>query len=351
MFDSSWDSFLKPLRPHARVILWSALGCALAGYLIAFAVPKRYTARASMLPPSEDQVGLSMSSLLRGLTIPGVRVPLTVTPSDMVQSVLESDRLLGAVSRRVDIQRVYGQKDSLDAIEKLRKKARFKVTQLGVVEVRVEAPTAKDAANLANAFVTELDQFTRTQRMSRGHRTRTFIEKRLADIKVRLDSLQTSVANYQRTHHAAAPSVGLGSSLEASARMVAERMNLQFQLELARTYASENSEEVKSLETRLSTLDRQLDKLPPVGMELAAMMRDLKAHEQAYAFLTAQYEDARIEEARDVVTVEVLDPAVPPRKPSFPRKRLFAAGGLAVGLLTSIGWALAQDRRFPKPPA
>ena len=48
---------------------------------------------------------------------------------------------------------------------------------------------------------------------------------------------------------------------------------------------------------RLSALDKELDRLPPVGMEMSRLMRDLKAYEQSFAFLTAQYEDARIEEA------------------------------------------------------
>ncbi len=338
MLDSSWGDTLRPLRPHLRFVIWNTLLVTALGILLAVVLPRKYTATATILPPSEEQTGLSMSSLLRGLTIPGVRTPLTVTPSDMVLSVLDSDRIRSAVARRIDPRTVYGIKDSLDAREKLRKNSRFSVTPLGLVEVRVVAPTAQNAADLCNSYIEELDRFTRSQRMTRGHRVRVFIEQRVADERAILDSLGKSVSAFQKANRAAPLSPSAATSVDASARLYAERLNARFQLDLARTYASDNSQEVRTLETRLEALDKQLDQLPHAGMEMARMTRDLKAHEQAYGFLTAQYEDARIEEARDVVAFDVLDRAVPPRKASWPRKRYFGLGAFAIGLLGSLAW-------------
>ncbi|HVP37838.1 MAG TPA: GNVR domain-containing protein [Candidatus Saccharimonadales bacterium] len=341
MLDPSWGDLLRPFRPHWKTLLLNCVACALAGLLLAVVLPKRYTALATILPPSEEQTGMSIASLLRGIVVPGVRVPQAVTASDMVQSVLESARLRAAVAARLDPREVYGIRDSLDALEKLRSRSRFMVTPLGVIEVRVEAPRPKDAAELANDFVDELDRFLRTQRMTRGHRTRVFVESRLAGVRANVDSLLQELANYQQRHHAPALGPAATSATETGAHAYADRMNLEFQLELARSYATENSQEVKLLEARLAAMDKELDRLPPLGRETARLMRDLKAYEQAFTYLTAQYEDARIEEARDVVTLDVLDTATPPRKPSWPRKRYFAAGGLLIGVLGSLGWVMA----------
>lgn len=342
MLDSSWGEFFRPLRPHAKVFVWNSVACAVAGLLLALVLPKAYTARATILPPSEEQTGLSMSSLLRGITIPGVRVPLNITPSDMVQSVLDSDRVRAAIGRKLDPRVIYGIRDSADAMDRLRKQTTVRVTSLGVVEISVTAPGSESSARLANAYVDELDRFTRTQRMSRGHRARVFIERRLADVRVRLDSLMHEMSGFQSRSHAPAMSPTLNSSVETAARLSADRMNMEFQLDLARSYAAENSEEVRGYLARIEALDKELDRLPSLGMETARLLRDLKAHEQTFAFLTAQYEDARIEEARDVMSIEVLDPATPPRKPSFPRKRFFVLGGLTIGILGSLAWALSN---------
>jgi tyrosine-protein kinase Etk/Wzc len=339
--EKSWSDLLRPFRPYWRVLLANCLAFALAGYLVALVIPKRYTARTSILPPSEEQTGLSISSLLRGIMVPGVRVPQAVTASDMVQALLESDRLRVAVGRRIDPRKVYGIRDSIDAYEKLRRRAHFKVTQLALIEIRVDAPTAGDAAALANTYVEELDRFVRTQRMSRGHRTRVFVEHRLADVRANLDSAQAVLSRYQQRHHAPALGTAATTAVESMARLYADRMSLQFQLELARSYAAENSQEVRLLEARLAAMDKELDRLPPMGMEMGRLLRDVKVLEAAFTYLTAQYEDARIDEARDVMALEVLDTAAPPSKASWPRKRYFAAGGLVLGLLGGVGWVLS----------
>ncbi len=337
MLDQSWSSLFRPLLPHRRTLAWLCATGALLGLGLGFVLPRRYTALTTILPPSEEQTGLSVASLLRGISVPGVRVAQSVSASDVMMSVLESDRLRRTLDERVNLKSIYGGRTPNEARERLRRKSRFKITPMGVIEIRVEAPGAEQAARLCNLYAEELDRFVRTQRMTKGHRTRIFIEHRMADVRASLDSLQQKISEYQRVHHAAInPTTSAGS--ETSARLFAERLNLQFQLELARSYAAENSQEVRMLETRLSTLDRELDRLPPLGMGVARLMRDLKGLEGAYAFLGAQYEDARIEEARDVVALEILDPARPPEKPSWPKKRILAAAGLLTGLLVGLAW-------------
>ena len=63
------------------------------------------------------------------------------------------------------------------------------------------------------------------------------------------------------------------------------------------------------IKSQMVQIDRQLSSLPETGLELARLLREVKTHEQIYAMLLAQYEEARIDEARDVVTVDVLDPS------------------------------------------
>jgi hypothetical protein len=51
-------------------------------------------------------------------------------------------------------------------------------------------------------------------------------------------------------------------------------------------------------------------------------LREVQKYEQLYVMLTAQYEEARIDEARDVVTVDVLDAPVPPERKAHPHRLL-----------------------------
>jgi hypothetical protein len=330
-----------------KFLFWNSAVCVAWSIALALVIPKEYTAKATILPPTEEQTGLNMSSLLRGLSISGVHVPLTVTPSDMVQSLLQSDRVLRAVASDMDPRIAYGIHDSSDAVARLRKNARFRVTPLGVVEISVAAPRADQAAALANAYVEELDHLTRILRMNRGRRIRIFVEGRLSVIRAQTDSLQVQLAALQSKHHAAALTPALNSSMEAAAQLAAKRMDAQFQLDLARSFASGASQEVRMREDTLAAIDRAIGRPRPLGTGTASVIRDLRAHESTLASLSEQYEDARIEETRDVVSIEALDSARPPRKPSYSNKRTFAAGALGVSILGGLGWLLVDTSGRP----
>jgi len=77
-------------------------------------------------------------------------------------------------------------------------------------------------------------------------------------------------------------------------------------------------------------------------------MRDLKMQETLYALLMAQYEQAKISEARDTPTVQVLDPAIPAERKSRPKISLNVLIAGILSLFIGIFWAFvreAMDRR------
>lgn len=50
------------------------------------------------------------------------------------------------------------------------------------------------------------------------------------------------------------------------------------------------------------------------------MVREMKIQETVYELLTQQYEQAKIMEAKDTPTVQILDRASPPEKKSIPKR-------------------------------
>ena len=62
--------------------------------------------------------------------------------------------------------------------------------------------------------------------------------------------------------------------------------------------------------------------VPSLALEYGRLMRDLKVQETLFSLLTSQYEQAKLAEAHDTPTVQVLDPAVPDYEKSRPSIRL-----------------------------
>jgi hypothetical protein len=67
--------------------------------------------------------------------------------------------------------------------------------------------------------------------------------------------------------------------------------------------------------------------VPNFGFKLGRLMRDVEVQNTLYNFLTQQYEEAKIQEAKDTPTVQVLDYAVLPQLKYKPvRSRIVIIG-------------------------
>jgi uncharacterized protein involved in exopolysaccharide biosynthesis len=75
---------------------------------------------------------------------------------------------------------------------------------------------------------------------------------------------------------------------------------------------------IQAMDRIIKDYDARLEKLPDLGLKLSRLTRDVKLQETIYTTLSAQYEQAKINEARESLNIQVLDYAIPPEKRSKP---------------------------------
>lgn len=185
--------------------------------------------------------------------------------------------------------------------------------------------------------------------MTKGRRTREFLERRLKEAKSELEESEQALANYETKHRSPALSPEMSAAAEASARLFAQRAALQVRLGVVQSYARGGSDEATAIQQQLRAVDRQLAALPETGLQQARLFRRVKTMEQVWMLLSAQYEESRIDEARDVTTVEVLDPAVPPERHARPKRSIVALVGLLLGFGVGVLGALRPGRLAAGP--
>lgn len=343
---------IAPLWVHVwarrRAIFMLVASATIVAGVTSFVLPPWYRAKAELLPPSEEDSGLGLSSLLRGVGIPGVKIPTEVSAAEVFIVVLESRRVSEQMVSRFDLKNLYRRKYTVDTIKELRQHVGLKLTEAGTIQISVEDQSRQRAADMANAYVEFLDRFNREVRMTKGRRTRLFVESRLAETKQELEIAEQRLTQYQVKNKTVALTPQMSSAVDQAARLFARRMTLQVKLGVVRGY-SQGSEEETQIRQELAQLDQQMRELPETGLELARLVRGVKALEQVFAILTAQYEDARITEARDVVTVEVLDRATPPERKARPKRSLMIAATFLLSLALGVGHAIFQERDRPRP--
>ncbi len=334
---------LGVVRRHARFIAWNVAGTTLVALVVALLLPKVFTARATLLPPTEEDVGTALSQMLPRASLSGIRLPGAPTLSDVYLAVLRSRTVADSLIRQFDLVRRYRLPDVERARKELASRTELGVGDEGTITVAVDDREPRVAAALANAYVDELDRFNRLTRTTGARRTREFIEERLAVTQRDLADAENKLRDYQQRFRVVTLSPQSAGEAEAGARLLSQKTALEVKLNVLRQSLSESSEEVRRVREELAATERQIALLPSTGLEIMRLWRDVRVQEQVYELLTSQLEEARIRETRDTPTVEVLDRATPPIHKSKPKRAVIVLAGFIIGLAGSLCAALLLE--------
>ncbi|MEW6684735.1 MAG: GNVR domain-containing protein [Candidatus Edwardsbacteria bacterium] len=371
----SIHTYISVLIKRRKLIL---LNCAIVTFfalILSLVLPKYYKATAILLPPVEEstdilafssflQGGGTFSSLGRKAGLPGM-----TTPSDIFAAILKSRTIMEGVVKECDLIKVYKLKklegkNLLLAMERtiriLSGFTEIEVSSEGLISVNVVAKEPELSAEIANAYISELDYFNREINMTRGKRTREFIEKRLKEEEIILKAMEDSLKKFQEKNRTVSLTDEMEAAIKSAADLKAQIMGFQVQLDVMRSYATEDNPRVMQLKRQIKEMEKQLagmefgdkkgkefftpfSKAPAIGMELARRMRDVKIHEEVFTLLTQQYEQAKIQEARDTPTVQILDHAIPPTKKYKPKRLFIVLGGFFLSLFSGIMFAFFSE--------
>ena len=358
-----------------KVILFNLLSISFISVVISLVLPLAYVTTTSILPPVEQPIGLSLGSLLGGtsggLTGLSRMAGLSgfATPSDLFAEILQSRAVLEGVVRRCNLMDYYDVKLMELALSALSGATTIDVGDEGIIYISVVDGNPEVAAAVANSFVLELDRVNRKASMSQGKATRLFVQRRLNEVEVELVAAEESLRVFQERHKTVSLQDEVVKAIEAAAQLKAEISGREVQMRILTQFATPENPQMKQLKSEVRELDRQLrimeygrksrnpgisngfgagfsvpfSKIPAVGMELARRMRDVEIQNVLYMLLTEQYEQAKIAEARDTPTVQVLDVAVPPEIKSYPQRKKLVLVGVILGLLIGVGLAFGFE--------
>lgn len=341
------------------------------GFYSYFIAVKIYESKAAILPPREGGGGSSLaaafsssavSQLLGGL---GSLLPSGGSNRDVFVAILKSRTMAEEIISRFNLKDYYKAQYVVDAIRILQQVTDITISKEGVISIAVEDKDPKLAADIANAYVTNLDRLFVKLGTTDASRQRAFIAERLETTEKLLRGGEEALRRFQEKNKAVVLTEQSRSAIEAAAQLRGYISVAEVQLEAMRSYATETNPQVVQLKRQIDEMKRQLArmeygkgletspgavnvspdgqdfqlpfaKVPGLGMELVRLTREVKVQETVFNLLTAQYEQAKIAEARDTPTVQFLDRAVPADRKSKPIVRLNMAIAGVLSLLLGI---------------
>jgi uncharacterized protein involved in exopolysaccharide biosynthesis len=342
------------------------LAAAVVSVVVSLLLPNWYGASATFLPPEE---GESRGSIMRmftqiGMDFGGAGLTSGTPAADLMIGILKSRLIRGQVADRFDLVEVYGADTRDHAIEELGDHLRVSTTAEGLVEVWVEDRERTRAADMANAFVEFLDGYNRRTSAERARRTKELVGTIIDENRERLEDAAGRLRAFQEEHETIELSEQTRVTVEAIAELESELARLEIEKGFLEGFSSPDQMDVKTLDARIREVEAKITELrhgtagspgdgggvllplndiPGLGLELADLMREVMVQEKVYEYLQSQFEEARIQEARDMEVVHVLDAASAPLKKSRPRRSVIVMLTVILALIGSIGAAFAAE--------
>jgi len=349
------------LAKHKRLILGFPLVVGLLTAVAVFLMKPIYTATARILPPQPNPFSVSAALLAQVSSTVGANVASLAglkNPNDLYVGMLKSDTVVDALIRRFNLMERYEKEYLVDTRKKLREDvSKITAGKDGIITIEVDDPDPRVAAEIANAFVEELQKLMGTLAVTDAARRRLFFEQQLKEAKENLAQAElTAKAALDKGGVARVDAQGL-TLIETTSQIRAQIALKEVELNAMKAFAAENNPQLFKIRQELTALRQQLAKLEggaaekpareggsnDMGLESVALLREVKFREAVVEQLTKLYESARIDEANDAVLIQVLDKAQPPDRKSKPKRALIVLlSTLAAGVLATI-WAFIRE--------
>ena len=331
-----------------KTILKYTIGTAIVIFFYLWLIsPLTYNAPVTILPPDEtDQIsgigsllsGSGAADFLTGKFAPG--------NSQLFLQILKSRTSAEFVIRKNNLLEFYDEDSEYEAIKKIHKNLELDLSKEGIITLSVNLSTGilpkifsdvdsvkNLAARVSNSFVEALDSINREKVSYRAKRAREYIEYQLMQTKSELDTAEFKLMEFQKENKTISLPEQLTSVIESAAKLKAEMVSTEIEIALLEPNSRPDNRNLLALKKKLSQLQNEYDKfdidsddylvafseVPELGMQLSKLVRTVKIKNEVYLLLQQQYYKERIQENRDVPTIDILDEAILPEKHSSPR--------------------------------
>jgi uncharacterized protein involved in exopolysaccharide biosynthesis len=360
------------LLQERRFVFKALLIGVLVAAIVSLLIPPKYESTTRIMPPERQGLG-GLASMLAAVTEGGAGGSLLggmmsdavgiKSSGAMYSGILKSDTVQDMIIDRFDLRHVYHLKYRKDARERLTSNTDIdEDRKSGIISITVADRSRDRAAAMANAYVDALNSLTAQLNTSAAHRERVFIEDRLKTVKQDLDKASKDFSEFSSENLTLDVKEQGKAMVMSVATLEGELIAAESQVSGLEQIYTANNVRVRSIRARIASLkakiaelrgtpggspdanptsgndfDLSIAKLPALGVTYFDLFRRVKIQETMFEILTKQYELAKVEEAKELPTIKVLDHAnVPEVKSSPKRMSITLLGGIFASMLAAV---------------
>ena len=327
--------------------------------LFSLLLPVWYKSSATVLPPMSGGSGL-LGGMAGGNALAMLGLGSTTDELSHYITILKSRRVREAIVLKFDLMKVYDTELLEDALQGLESKIEVEVTQEGALIISVLDRDSLRVKAMADAILYELGSTTIELGTAVARRNRRFVYTRIQAIEREMAETEMDFREFTARYGTYDLPAQIGVIVELLIQMEVKLAEVEVQFNVASRSLDEKHPQLELLRNQRDEMSAKLDdlmtgkgkgnllpdlrELPDITVQFIRLKRDMEIRTAILAFLYPQYEQARLQEARDEPSLQVLDyPHVPQRKAKPNRSLIVLASGIFSLLVTSF-WLLFKEQ-------
>ncbi len=358
------------LLKYKKMIIFPTLIVSIIAVVYIMLVPKYWVSTAKFMPLQEQRATMPLAgSQLLGMGLSMFGPQIQVGALEMI-AIMNSRTFSENVIRKFDLIDYFEIEDEdervemEEAVEALNKKVKDVNLdrETGIITLNIETKDKHLSADIANYYIELLDRHNLENRMTKGRQKREFIEERLTNVKAKIDSIANEINKFQKQHNVIDLELQAMNLVDLYSDIISEQVTTEIELDFNRQFIEPSSPMIAKLEAKnqllkqriadLEHVDKREEKLfvlnlkdlPDLGLQYMELELTMEIQTKIYEYLYPIYEEARIDEIKDLPTIEVLDQAIPAGLRSKPSRARFCIITFLITIVTLSIAAIVVER-------
>lgn len=362
------EAFLECCIHVARrkwTVAWIVLVSMVSATAIVFLIPVQYQSHARLLPSSDAKSleGLGMGGGI-GMMLQS-SLGLGLGKDSKLEVLLSSDALPLAMIRRFQLDTVWELKGKANIpenqIREWNQTFAWEIDENGMLETSFEAEDPVLTQQVVASVSNWLDSAYQETGRLRARNQLLFIEARVAEREMLLQSAEDSLATFQSKNLVFSADEQIKQSVVTAANLESQVELIKLQRSMAAATLGANHPQIalldlqeRQIRTRINqyvngtpgdslNLLRSLRPALPLRLRFERLKRQQLIHSTVYGLLVQQREQLMVESVKSVPVLTVIDPPTFPRKKSFPPRLLLLKIALFLSLSGGMALVILQE--------
>ncbi|MBK8983385.1 MAG: hypothetical protein IPM38_13950 [Ignavibacteria bacterium] len=278
----------------------------------------------------------------------------------LYQNILLSRRCLEETIIKFDLMERYKYKNMQKAIKDMRENIVYIVKDIvsGTMDVGVYEKDPVKSKEITEFLIRQLDIINIEMNRQNAKNQRDFIQERYEASIVDLTHAEDSLKQFQDVY-GISPELQVIEVSELEIKLEAEIESEKIKLELLEKILTGNQEEVSYQREKINLLEQRLFKLqnstdnssklqlkgsPDVVLNFIRLKRNVEIQNKILSVLLPLYEQAKIEEKKEMPTILVLDQPFVPDEKTKPKRIITILTFMFIGFIFSYGFFFVKKQ-------